>query len=111
MSGMPDTTDNGYVLPRRMEGPLHAPYPGYVQTEEQRRRWDMCAHMVTELSAHYEGGRADARFVWVGTRALYNSEIPTSERTPESDAALAEFRKTFPARPQGPADSAMRTAD
>lgn len=110
-TGTPETDAGGYVLPREMDGPEHAPYPGYVQTPEQRRRWDMCAHMVTELAAYYEGGRADARFVWVGTRALYNSDIPSEQRTPESDAALAEFRKQFPARRQGTTEPGRATAD
>jgi hypothetical protein len=86
MSGMPDATDNGYVLPRRMEGPLYAPYPGYIQTPDQRERWDVCAEVVSTASSWFEpSGRPDSRFVWVGTRALYSSDTPNS--------ALAELRR------------------
>lgn len=73
-------TDNGYVLGSSHDGPLHAPIPPYVQTPEGRDRWTVCAGIVTRLSELLEpSGRADPRFVWVGTRALYNSDIPTGK--------------------------------
>lgn len=82
---MTETMDaGGYVAPRRMEGPQFAPFPGYVQTSEQRRRWEICADAATTLSTLCEpNGRPDSGFVWVTTRALYGSDIPTGELPPE----------------------------
>ena len=77
---MTELDAGGYVAPRRMEGPQFAPFPGWVQTPEQRRRWELCAEGATVLSRlHEPTGRPDSRFVWVTTRALYNSDIPTGE--------------------------------
>jgi hypothetical protein len=114
MSGMPDATDNGYVLPRRMEGPQFAPFPGYVQTPEQRRRWEVCADAAATLSAlHEPSGGPDSRFVWVTTRALYNSDIPTGElpaaearRRPGRVAEAAPSSRQRAARPDGVNSSA-----
>jgi hypothetical protein len=84
------TDAGGYVLPRRMEGPQFAPFPGYVQTPEQRHRWEVCARASTLLSAlHEPSGRPDSGFVWVTTRALYYSDIPTGEWPAEPTEAAA----------------------
>jgi hypothetical protein len=61
-------------------GPEFAPYPGYIQTPEQRERWDVCAGIVSTLSSRFEPtGRPDPRFVWLATRSLYSSDMPPSE--------------------------------
>lgn len=79
---------------RSFEGPEFAPYPGHIQTPEQRERWDVCAGIVSTMSSCFEpSGRPDPRFVWVGTRSLYKSDTPTGVATPETTAALAVLRK------------------
>jgi hypothetical protein len=61
-------------------GPEFAPYPGYIETAEQRERWDVSAGIVSALSSRFEpSGRPDSRFVWMGTRALYKSDMPPGE--------------------------------
>jgi hypothetical protein len=49
-------------------------YPPYVSTESDRRRWDLCAAIATDLFGGVTGSSAD---VWAATRALYRSDIPT----------------------------------
>lgn len=62
-----------------MDGPKLAPYPGYVQTVEERRRWDAAYGIAEGVSALYErDGHPDSRFTWLTTRALYQSEYPTA---------------------------------
>jgi hypothetical protein len=100
---MPDTTDNGYLHLSSHDGPEFAPYPGYIQTPEQRERWDICAAIMSTMSSQHEPtGRPDPRFVWVGTRALYNTDAPMGEATPETTTALAELRKQRQRGGRGP---------
>jgi hypothetical protein len=78
-------TDPGGRENLALEGPQFAPLPGYVQTDDQRARWYVCAAIVAELSAALEpGGRPNPRFVWAGTRALYKTDIPTGEPDPDA---------------------------
>jgi hypothetical protein len=79
---------------RSFEWLAFASYPVYIRTPGQRERWDVCAGIVSTMSSWLEpSGRPDPRFVWVGTRALYKSDTPTGEATPETTAALADLRK------------------
>jgi hypothetical protein len=55
--------------------PRAAVYPPYVASEEERRRWDLCAALAEQLFADPEDG--SARDVWLATRSLYRSDIPT----------------------------------
>jgi hypothetical protein len=49
-------------------------YPRYVQTAEQKRRW-RASIAAAEKFAAQSGG--DATSVWLATRSLYKSDIPT----------------------------------
>jgi hypothetical protein len=60
-------------------------YPPFVQTDEQKYRWQCSWAVATEISAEYEGGVANSTFVFYFSRALYSSDIPTF--TPEERAA------------------------
>jgi hypothetical protein len=54
-------------------------YPPYVQTEEERDRWDAAGEVAKATSElHEASGVADNVFVWTAQRALYNSDIPTA---------------------------------
>jgi hypothetical protein len=46
-----------------------------VISEEERRRWDLCAAVAELLFSDPEGGSAGD--VWLATRSLYRSDIPT----------------------------------
>ena len=73
-------------------GPLHASYPGYVQTEAERLRWRVCGALALKASLEFEpGGRPDARFVGTATRGLYASDAPTGIEDEETFVALDEF--------------------
>jgi hypothetical protein len=80
------TTDRSAEI--AASGPLHAPFPPYVQGEDARLRWKVCAATALACSAQYEpDGRPSASFVWTTTRALYNSDEPTG--TPDADTVAA----------------------
>ena len=99
----------GYVLPRGFEGPEFAPFPGYIQTPAQRRRWTVCARIVSLLSARFEPtGRPDSRFVWVGTRALYNSDTPTGSDGQTVEEAAAELHEAVSTPPETPYEVDVR---
>lgn len=53
-------------------------YPPYVQTAEQRERWDVCVEAAEATSRKSEpSGKPDKIFVWTCTRSLYHSDMPT----------------------------------
>jgi hypothetical protein len=47
-------------------------YPPYIQTDEERRRWNLAEAIARELF-----GDLDAASVWMATRAIFRCEIPT----------------------------------
>ncbi len=50
------------------------PFPPYVVTEQDRRRWDQAILMAIELSGPFEGGKAyDAAFIVGATRSIYRN--------------------------------------
>jgi hypothetical protein len=49
-------------------------YPTYVKTEAERHRWDMASQMAARVAEEIGG---DATTVWLATRSLYRSDIPT----------------------------------
>jgi hypothetical protein len=59
-------------------------YPPYVETDEQRRRWDLCADAAEGLFADLDESQRVEQ-VWSATRAFYTSDIPTD--LPASDAS------------------------
>ena len=65
-----------------MEGDLKAPveYPPFVVTEQQKDRWDK-AQVAAEAVVEQTGGNAET--VWLATRSLYNSDIPTDDPSGE----------------------------
>jgi hypothetical protein len=60
------------------------PYPPYVRTSEERRRWDICLRTATAMSELCEpSGVANSQYVWFMTRSFYKSGIPTG--TPDDE--------------------------
>jgi hypothetical protein len=49
-----------------------APHPPYVESAEERRRWDLCEAIAEALF-----GDLDRASVWMATRAIYRSDLPT----------------------------------
>ena len=49
-------------------------YPPYVVTDEQKRRWNAAKAMARQLAEEIGG---DETTVWLATRSLYKSDIPT----------------------------------
>jgi 2'-5' RNA ligase len=82
--------EQGYVLHGSMDGPELAPYPPYVQTEEDTARWDAAYGIAEGLSRMFEqDGQADPKWVWYTTRALYNDRsIPTGVPAEIQEAGL-----------------------
>ena len=60
------------------------PFPPYVNTDEERRRWDQSTLLAIGLSARYEEHKAyDAVFVLYTTRWFYRK--PEMELWPRED--------------------------
>ena len=59
---------------RRSEQLPEHEYPPYVKTEAERHRWDMAGRMAERVAEEIGG---DATTVWLATRSLYRSDIPT----------------------------------
>lgn len=71
-----------------MDEPRDNPYPPYVLTPEQRRRWD-AAEAAARRVAEEIGGNEET--VWLATRSLYKSDIPTGpplETLPEPNTEV-----------------------
>lgn len=49
-------------------------YPPFVRSENERKRWDMCAAIARQT---WEGDDDAPAQIWQMTRSLYQSEIPT----------------------------------
>ena len=49
-------------------------YPPYVRTGAERHRWDPASRWAVWVSEEIGG---DATTVWLATRSLYRSDIPT----------------------------------
>ena len=49
-------------------------YPDGVRTPEQRKRWDVARLAAIKLAQDIEG---DEYTVYLATRSLYNSDVPT----------------------------------
>jgi hypothetical protein len=47
-------------------------YPPYIVTEEERHRWDLAEGIARQLF-----GDLDEASVWMATRSIYKSGIPT----------------------------------
>jgi 2'-5' RNA ligase len=73
--------EHGYVTHGSLDGPPLAPYPPWVQTAADTRRWDLAYGIAEGLSRMFEKtGEPDARWVWYTTRALYHDRtIPTGD--------------------------------
>lgn len=60
--------------------------PSYIQTPEDRERWELVFALAEETSRQNEpDGRPNSQFVWYFARHLYFSEIPTG--SPDDPAA------------------------
>ena len=59
---------------RRSEQLPEDRYPPYVKTEAERHRWDIASRMAARVAEEIGG---DATTVWLATRSLYRSDIPT----------------------------------
>jgi len=68
---------------RAAERPCGAqPYPPYVNTDSERRRWELSEQAAYRL---FEDVGADNVLIWTTTRSLYRSDIPTG--VPDESAA------------------------
>lgn len=56
--------------PELSQGPT--PYPPYVITAEEKRRWDLAEGIARQIF-----GDVDEANVWTATRSIYRSETPT----------------------------------
>jgi hypothetical protein len=66
--------ESGYPIPKI---PTYA-LPPFVQSEEDRERWELVVAVAEELSRQNEpDGRPNSQFVWYYSRWLYRSDIPT----------------------------------
>ena len=60
--------------------PDHA-LPPYVQTPEDRERWELAVALAEITSRQHEpDGTPNSTFVWYFARSLYFSEFPTGSR-------------------------------
>lgn len=55
-------------------------YPPFVSTAEARERWDLCRGIAEELF-----GDLGAEAVWGATRAIFSSDIPTTDAIRSGD--------------------------
>jgi hypothetical protein len=51
-------------------------YPPYVVDDDDRRRWDLCLAIATELFTDPKAGFGSAD-IWFATRSMYHSNVPT----------------------------------
>ena len=66
-----------------MAEPRDNDYPPYVVTPEQKRRWDAALAAARNIAPAIGGNE---QTVWLATRSLYKSDIPTGqspEKLPE----------------------------
>lgn len=54
------------------------PYPPYVVTPEQKRRWDKALEAAEAMFADLEPSQQREQ-AWGAARVLYNSDIPTGD--------------------------------
>jgi hypothetical protein len=63
----------------REQGPPRPPpaevYPPWVTSAEERHRWDLCLAVARQLFLDPQAGSASD--VWLATRSLYQSDLPT----------------------------------
>ena len=68
------------------------PYPPYVQTDEERRRWRLVTCSAL-LVYGYKVGQAlssgDRALIWYAQRALFQSDLATG------DGDLADYQRTW----------------
>lgn len=106
--------EHGYIAHGSFDGPELAPYPPYVQTASDTKRWDAAYGIAEGLSRQFEpDGEPDPVWVWNTTRALYHDRsIPTGDRAAETveeawSPELEEGRERWGTGPlwvPGPAD-------
>jgi hypothetical protein len=53
--------------------PDESSYPPFVTTEDDRKRWRLAEQVAREVF----GTETPAEVIWLATRALYRSTIPT----------------------------------
>lgn len=62
----------------RPENPTPNPYPPFVTTADEKRRWDACAEAADAMFADLEPAQRREQ-AWSAARVLYNSDIPTGD--------------------------------
>ncbi len=69
-------------------------YPPYVQTTEQRRRWDYCrANSILYCGENGQPAEnTESEDVWMMTRSLYRSDIPTDPPSDDADRQVRQGR-------------------
>jgi hypothetical protein len=56
-------------------------YPSFVQTPEQRERWDSCTKAAVAAWEKFEPGPPTGTWMLYTTSSLYFSDIPTGTAT------------------------------
>jgi hypothetical protein len=51
------------------------PYPPYVISEEERRRWDWSTLLALGMSRVYSNDHPDNTFIWFSTRSIYENPV------------------------------------
>jgi hypothetical protein len=76
-----DPTVNEYV-PRHdgADYETDVPYPPYVQSLEEKRRWDVCEELAEAMFGDLDPGQARAQ-IWSATRVYYRSDMPTGDES------------------------------
>ena len=62
-------------------------YPAFVQTPEQRRRWDSCTRVAVAAWEKYESGPPTGTWMLYTTSSLYLSDFPTGSADAEPGSA------------------------
>jgi hypothetical protein len=57
--------------------------PAFVQTLEQRERWDSCTRVAVAAWERFEPGPPTGTWMLYTTSALYLSDFPTGSADPE----------------------------
>ncbi len=65
------------------------PYPAYVLTDDERRRWDF-ATLLAIAHSDLGSGRLDPAFVWQTTRSLYRAQEFETGTQAQFEEAFAE---------------------
>jgi hypothetical protein len=80
-------------------------FPPYIRTEADHERWALCEG-IAKRQAELFSDDAELQFIWLTTRTLFRSSIPTGRQEDQDRAiALAAAFSELPVeKPFGPSD-------